>query len=285
MVSNPVTPTQVGSYSGCNYDGFWGVAVLGDYAYGVCAWSGLHIINISEPAHSFETSHFDTTGLRADDIEVAGIYAYVADGGTNGLRIINVADPYHPAQVAFYRTFALPYKVVVNGNYIYMADGVGGLLILRTLQDKVTGAIPPEGGSLSSTDGDTAFVFSEGAFTQTVTLVYRHLLIDPNVSPLVSIGHTFEVTAVYSDTNQPAQLAPGQTYTITVHYTDAEKGPAVEETLALYYWDGRWWVREPTSRVNAGANIITAQSDRLGTWAVLGETWRVYLPLTMRARR
>jgi len=102
---------------------------------------------------------------------------------------------------------------------------------------------------------------------------------------LVGIGHTFEVTAVYSDTGQPAQLAPGQTYTITVHYTDAEKGPAIENTLALYYWDGSRWVKEASSAVDTAANTIIAHPSHLSLWAVLGETRRVYLPLVLRNYR
>jgi hypothetical protein len=96
------------------------------------------------------------------------------------------------------------------------------------------------------------------------------------------IGHTFDVTAVYSDTGQPAHLAPGQTYAVTVHYTDAEKGPAIEDTLALYAWDGSQWVKEPSSAVDPVAKTVTATPDHLSLWAVLGETRWVFLPLVLR---
>jgi len=90
------------------------------------------------------------------------------------------------------------------------------------------------------------------------------------------------VTAVYSDTGQPAQLAPGQTYTITVRYTDAEKGPVIENTLALYYWNGSGWVKEPSSVVDTVANTVRATPNHFSLWAVLGETRRIYLPLVLR---
>jgi hypothetical protein len=121
--------------------------------------------------------------------------------------------------------------------------------------------------------------------SQTITLVYRHLWTDQDTDLLAGIGHTFEVTAIYSDTGQPAQLAPGQTYTITVHYTDAEKGPVIEGTLALYYWDGNKWVKEPSSVVDPANNRVTARPNHLSLWAVLGETRRVYLPLVVRNYR
>ena len=87
---------------------------------------------------------------------------------------------------------------------------------------------------------------------------------------------------VYSGTGQPAQIAPGQTYTLTVQYTDAEKGPAIESTLALYYWDGSQWVKEPTSVVDTANNVVTATPDHFSKWAVLGETRRLYLPLVLK---
>lgn len=280
-VADPTHPTEVGFHN----TGGSGIAVAGNYAYVAGLWSGLRIIKVSDPAHPVEVSRVNVSMFRADDVEISGTYVYVADGGLYGLRIINVADPYRPMEVGFYRLFDLPFQVAVDGNYVYLANRGGGLVILRTLRDKVTGSIPPEGGILSSTNGDTEFVFPIGAFTQTVTLVYRHLLVDQDTGPLLGVGHTFEVTAVYSDTNRSAQLVPGRTYTLTIRYTDVKRGPAIEATLALYYWDGSQWVREPSSAVDPEANIVIAHPDRMGTWAVLGETRRIYLPVAMSAYR
>jgi hypothetical protein len=163
-----------------------------------------------------------------------------------------------------------------------VADGIGGLVILRALRDKVVVSIPTEGGSLLSTHADTSLIFPSGAFTTTVDLTYRHLWADRNTGPLTGIGHTFDLSAVYSDTGLVAQLAPGQSFAATVHYIDAEKGPAIESTLALYAWDGSQWVKEPSSAVDVGANTITAAPDHLGLFAVLGETQRIYLPVVRK---
>jgi len=71
---------------------------------------------------------------------------------------------------------------------------------------------------------------------------------------------------------------------VTIGYSDAEKGPAIEHTLALYNWDGARWVREPTSVVNLEANTVTAMPNHFGLWAVLGETRRMFLPVVVRRR-
>ena len=58
----------------------------------------------------------------------------------------------------------------------------------------------------------------------------------------------------------------------------------IEETLALYHWDGEAWAAEPSSQVDAAGNRITAMPDHFSTWAVWGETRRVFLPLVLRSR-
>jgi hypothetical protein len=99
---------------------------------------------------------------------------------------------------------------------------------------------------------------------------------------LVGIGHFFDLNAVYESTGQPAQPAPGQTYTLTISYSEGEKGPAIEDTLALYYWNASQWIQEPSSVVNAADNTVVAAPNHLSPWAVLGETQRVYLPLILK---
>ena len=158
-----------------------------------------------------------------------------------------------------------------------------------------TGQFPPEyiwsrisdtigtgGGSLTSYYGDTTIQIPAGAITDTIVITYTPAYGMPPGGNLTGIGHVFDATAVYSSTGQPAQIAFGHTYTVTVQYTDAEKGPAIENTLALYYWDGSQWVKESSSVVDNIANTVTATPDHFSLWAVLGETRRVYLPLIMR---
>jgi len=158
-----------------------------------------------------------------------------------------------------------------------------------------TGQFPPEyiwsrisdtigtgGGSLTSYYGDTTIQIPAGAITDTVVITQSPAYGMPPGGNLTGIGHVFDATAVYSSTGQPAQIAFGHTYTVTVQYTDAEKGPAIENTLALYYWDGSQWVKESSSVVDNIANTVTATPDHFSLWAVLGETRRVYLPLIMR---
>jgi len=214
-------------------------------------------------------------------VAVAGNYAYVADG--YGLRIINVSNPASPTEIGYYDTPGSAYDVAVSGNYAYVADGAGGLFTLW-FSPPVSDVIPTSGGTLVSPADTTTYTFPSDTFTSTVVITHTALYPGslPSTGDLVGIDHAFEVTAVYSDTGQPAQPTTGKTYTVTVQYTDAEKGPAIESTLALYYWDGSDWVKEPTSVVDTVNNTVTATPDHFSRWAVLGETRRVYLPLVLK---
>ncbi|MGC8945899.1 MAG: ABC transporter substrate-binding protein, partial [Anaerolineae bacterium] len=176
-------------------------------------------------------------------------------------------------------------SVVAVKPYLERTSAAGGSIDIATWRiTRVSGTIGPGGGSLTSYYGDTTIQIPAGAITDTIVITHTPAYGMPPGGNLTGIDHVFNVTAVYSGTGQPAQIAPGQTYTITVQYTDAEKGPAIENTLALYYWDGSGWVKEPSSVVDTAANTVTATPNHFSLWAVLGETKRAYLPLVLRNR-
>lgn len=67
--------------------------------------------------------------LHADDLAVAGNYAYIIEANT-GLDIINVSDPAAPWKVGSFNTVGHAFGVAVAGQYVYIADDWSGLLIL-----------------------------------------------------------------------------------------------------------------------------------------------------------
>jgi len=142
--------------------------------------------------------------------------------------------------------------------------------------------IPTDGGVLTSTYDNTSYFFASGIFTDTVIVTHTVRLTNiPSSGELADLpGHTFNITAVYSSTGQPAE--PTQPYTMTVYYTDEEIRTMIEDTLALYYWDGSQWVRELTSIVNAADNTITANPGHFSLWTVLGDARRMFIPFINR---
>jgi hypothetical protein len=283
-ISAPASPTTKSTLpmAGVLYEGSMDVAVAGGYAYVANTVNGLRIIDVSDPAHPFEAGAYAGVGA-ASGVAVRGDYAYVAAGNA-GLHVVDVSDPAHPAWVGAFETPGAAADVAVAGNYVYVAVGDHGLLILW-FAPPVDAFVPASGGSLTSATDGTTYLFAPGTFTETVILTHTAQFAGsiPATGDLMDIGHAFEASAVYSGTGQPAQPAAGQFYTVTVQYSEDERGSAIEDTLGLYGWNGDEWSRQGiTSTVDVSGNVVTAQVDHFSLWAVLGETRRVYLALALR---
>lgn len=278
-VADPSNPTELGS---CDTPGeALRIDIAGSYAYVADKQGGLRIINVSVPTAPVEVGHYAISW--ALGVVTSGDYAYVSDY-YGGLYIVNITDPANPVQDGYYSTGATgANQVAASGFYVYVTAGGYGMPILW-FAPPVSASIPTSGGSFTSGADHTTYTFPTGAFTDTVIITHTARFVGEVPSPgnMVGISHFFDVTAVYSSTGQPAQLALGQIYTVTVQYTEAEKGPAIENTLALYWWNGSQWVKEPSSTVDTTNNTVTATPNHLSLWAVLGETRQVYLPLVLR---
>jgi PKD repeat protein len=141
--------------------------------------------------------------------------------------------------------------------------------------------VGPLGGSITPMPGVT-ITFPSGAFTDTVRIHYtKQPVTDTGVMGHVDLFYT--ISATYQASGLPAELQPGQHYTITLSYDPAKVPSGLDEAdLALYYWDGSEWVEEPTSVVDTGLNIISATPDHFSVWAALIEGHTVYLPIVCK---
>ena len=85
-VSDPTQPTLTGQ-SAPLPETIERIKVSGNLAYIADGVSGIYIFDISDPADPSQLGHYDTDGT-AYDLDVEGIYVYVADGGgrTKGHR-------------------------------------------------------------------------------------------------------------------------------------------------------------------------------------------------------
>ena len=124
--SSTFTFTLVGEFLTRAY----GVQVVGNYAYVANAYSGLQIIDISNPTTPSLKGNYDTSD-HAWGVQVMGNYAYVADG-ESGLQIIDISNPTTPILKGNYDTSGTAtVGVQVVGNYAYVADQFHGLSIIN----------------------------------------------------------------------------------------------------------------------------------------------------------
>ena len=153
---------------------------------------------------------------------------------------------------------------------------------IEELRVGVTEDIPVEGGELLSPEDTTTYTFDADTFSEEVTVTHVPLSpVDvPSFEDLRSAGHTYSAEAMLED----VLVDPALPYTVVIEYTDSEVGGILEDTLALYYWDGDSWEPEPTSVLDIDANTLTATPDHFSYWAVLGEpsTFFTFIPVVRK---
>ena len=204
-VANPFLPVQIGVATpsrAATRVALAGDSLTGAYAY--VAGEGFGVIDVSDPAAPFEI--YSTRG--AIGVAARGPYAYVVNGAA--LRILDMTVPTMPVEIDEIVTPGYARDVAVNGDYIYVADGNGGLAIYQ-FPPSVTAVIPLTGGTLASPFDDVTYTFPPGAFGDPVVVTHT-LRLPADAPPLdgrVGIRRFFDVTAVYSATGQPAQPTTG----------------------------------------------------------------------------
>jgi formylglycine-generating enzyme required for sulfatase activity len=131
--------------------------IVGTIAYCATAYSGLRVVDISDPTMPFEIGSCETPGS-ALGIAISGNYAYIADE-RGGLRIIDITNPANPVETGFYDTAGNAYGVAIVGNFAYVADGLSGLRVFN-----VTNPSSPVQAGVLNTPGLARGVIVEGSF-------------------------------------------------------------------------------------------------------------------------
>lgn len=290
-ITDPYSPVPSGSLTPEGSIYFTDVAVDYPYAY-FTDWYAhlLRIVQVSDPAHPVQTGTYplvsDPSTVVANRNRFLGAdkrFAFTAEKNY-GLYLLDVSNVYSPTLMAHTTTRNQAWNMAVQGNYVYVADLNAGLSIYRISRDVVTGTIPTTGGALTSHDLDTQITVPNGTFTDTVEITYRQLWTDENTGEREGLGQTFEISAVYTSNDQPAQMQPGKSISIAIAY--ASTGPIIENTLELYGWNSSTQKWDNTgvasSNVNTSGNIVNAQINQLSLFAVLGDTNRGYLPIILK---
>jgi hypothetical protein len=125
--SDPRNPIEVGN-APVPDGAFFGLEVIGNYAYLADESAGLRVFDISSLSNPKEIGYFDT-GHRAIDVSVVDNFAYIADY-YDGLRVIDISNPFSPHEVGYYDTECAAFSVYVRDDYAYVADNWCGLRII-----------------------------------------------------------------------------------------------------------------------------------------------------------
>jgi hypothetical protein len=243
--------------------------------------TALQIYDASDPQALPLLGSLDVPDPR--DVEISGTLAYVASD--SGVQVVSAADPAQPHLLASYATFAAASDVEVVGDLIYVAEGEGGLEILRYIGPSETVmTLTPAGGSLSSPDGRLTLSFPAGAVTEPVRLTLLDYPRPPHALSLREHAvRTFALTATGAS-GSLAELA--QPYALTLRYTPAQlHAQAVpESTLGLAIWAGGAWQDAPceTCVFSPQTDQLSVSSPSLGTFALRGRPFQVLMPVVQR---
>jgi hypothetical protein len=124
-----------------------GIRVSGDTV--LVAGGGLRLYDLANPAKpSFLSSGFAGSGM--NKLEVDGQYAYVASGSVNGVQVVDWSDRRNLKMAGRFNTAGGCVELCVSGEYIYVADGLNGIVIL-----KQTITTPPAGLTIVSSPPPT----------------------------------------------------------------------------------------------------------------------------------
>ncbi len=124
------------------------IVVVGNYAYIYWylnlttvhsdRWLAVDVSDPMAPLISEETY----LPIQAETATVNGQYAYLADGKA-GLRILDISDAANPTEVDAFGANHIAMDVAVSDGTIYLANGSGGLQILRYPESKPLISPPP----------------------------------------------------------------------------------------------------------------------------------------------
>jgi hypothetical protein len=190
-ISSPLSPGLLASVPIPNY--FVDVRFYGSLVYVACSGFGLKIIDISTPSAPKELGSLAIAG-GCTSLASTGSFVLLTHQGGN-IAIVDVSDPLAPRQVndvtlMYYGPGGSSnsgYDIEIAGNYAYVAEGTGGLIVL----DITNPTSPLDKGHVAPTTTlqDYAYVAVQGEYAYVSRTNHTLSLIDvshPAAPALVS---------------------------------------------------------------------------------------------------
>ena len=181
------------SWTWTSWDEGEDLALQGDYAYIAGGYSGLIVVNTSDPESLFVASIWDNARIYANCLCISDTIALVG-AGEDGLFIIDVSDPTSPVEISHIATDDSVADVAVQDGYAYVADMEGGL--------KVIDVSDPEHPRLVRTFLDEltiSGVYLQGRYAYLVSLYPEYGFSLVLIVNIYNPEYPFEVGAFYDE--------------------------------------------------------------------------------------
>lgn len=277
-VSNPGAPNET----------FWTTLPSGVNARGldignnhlfVATTNGLKVYSLSNPASPNYVG--ELPGVNAQDVAVAGNYAYLAMNSAQQVQVISISNPSTPTFVRAFNACGAGGDVAVANNHLYLANGCQQLA-LYDVTNPASGSnypvsyagMPGFGNEVVVTGDEVLVTAGSGGFVRLERLesisdyipVTGGNLTAPDGSVVITIpANTYTGTVWLRYEEEPAMntgnlAGTGDFFSLTAAYTStwtlaplpageslsvavsySNPGPIIESTLKLYRREGTNW--------------------------------------------
>jgi hypothetical protein len=165
-----------------------------------------------------------------------------------------------------------------GGHHVVWDTSVDGDIWYSTIagDPAIQFTVPPAGETYETPSGDFRIAFPPGSVAEDTIVTYEPRAAGA-AGPLAGVRF-FDLTAATASGQPVSAFNPPFTLTVTYETT----GPAVEESVGIYWYDGNHWVREASSVVDVAHKRVSATVNHMTAFAVLGTTHSTWLPITVR---
>ena len=259
------------------------IEVSGDFAYIADSFNEIRILDVSDKGNPMEIGAYNPTGpRRGQGVFYSEPYLYIADG--LGMQILNVTYASDPSEISFHHTSGFASKIQVSGEFAYIADREGGLLIVNVSDLGNPWQIGRyfEAGSVHVLDvaisGDYAYVAMEG---QGLRIVNVSDPANPNEVGFLDTKGSAEALLVSGST---VYMADGEDGLRVIDVSD----PSLPTEIGFYdtsgyakdvfLANGYVYVGDGTSRMLLVCDASDPKSIELvGEYETPGYVWGIYI--------
>jgi hypothetical protein len=272
-MADPLYPTLTGFYTSTLLDELYDVQIIGDHAYIATGW-GLWAVSVADPkAPELLGIEYEDT---AHSVHVVGERAYLA---RDGVSVVSVADPTQFTELSTY-PLGDAEDVYVAGDYVYVANGSGGLVVLRVVETSsivgrvldgrgapVMGAHISAGAAYSATTDANGVYTITGLLAGTYTLTpttpgyfwspaHRTVTVPPGAGGQNFVGRHIQKQAMASTQQGSLSLGDRLTYTLRLIYHD-DRSLGVYDPLPTYTHYISDSLTMPGLAYDAGSHVIS----------------------------
>lgn len=240
----------------------------------------LKAIDLSNPQSPIISSSLGFAASYALAIDKNILYAGLYGGSVLGVYDISSATA--PKLVTYQVCDCEITNITVEDSQLFLATKELGVLYMRWA-DKVDANLSPYSTNIITATSQPLTLTVPGSIFPDWNIRLR--LASPSDSNLsggtrfLEAGDRFDIYATGASGNS---LSPSSPYTIEILYNPAQLIGSFPSTIGLYWWDEMQWQKQDTN-VDLSQHIIRSQTTKMGTFAVLGQTAPVFLPMTMRS--